>query len=127
MSLCGHGTAIVWIIPVPRTQIPISLIDQSEPRASLPRVLFGRRYLCLQPQLEVIMQNGGVIRRNRKAKMAHRIHLPQRSRTYRLTDSPDTPRSHACAASVFTLGCHIIRYLNPVISPGAFSAFFDKP
>src|SRR3984885_1645396 len=32
-----------------------------------------------------------------------------------------SPRSHACAASVFTLGCQIIRYLKPVISPGAFS------
>src|SRR5580693_1445154 len=31
-----------------------------------------------------------------------------------------SPRSQACAASVFTLGCQIIRYLNPVISPGAF-------
>jgi hypothetical protein len=31
-----------------------------------------------------------------------------------------TPRSHACAASVFTLGCQTIRYLKPVSSPGAF-------
>src|SRR5579859_3444689 len=31
-----------------------------------------------------------------------------------------SPRSHACAASVFTLGCQIIRYLKPVISAGAF-------
>jgi hypothetical protein len=31
-----------------------------------------------------------------------------------------SPRIQACAASVFTRGCQIIRYLNPVISPGAF-------
>ena len=31
-----------------------------------PLVLFGRRYFCLQPQLEVLMQDGSVIRRNRK-------------------------------------------------------------
>src|SRR5438309_11694292 len=29
-------------------------------------VLFGRKYFCLQPQLEVFMQDGSVIRRNRK-------------------------------------------------------------
>jgi hypothetical protein len=32
-----------------------------------------------------------------------------------------SPRSHACAASVLTRGCQIIRYLKPVITPGAFS------
>jgi hypothetical protein len=30
-----------------------------------------------------------------------------------------SPRSHACAASVFTLGCQIIKYLKPVSSQGA--------
>ena len=32
----------------------------------LPFALLRRRYLCLQPQLEVNMQNGSIIRRNRK-------------------------------------------------------------
>src|ERR1700729_2887820 len=37
-----------------------------------------------------------------------------------------SPRSHACAASVLTRGCQIIRYLKPVISPGAFSTLIFR-
>ena len=41
-------------------------IDHSEPRLPFPSSFCGEDNLCLQPQLEVMMQNGSVIRRNRK-------------------------------------------------------------
>src|ERR1700728_1069199 len=37
-----------------------------------------------------------------------------------------SPRSQACAASVLTRGCQIIRYLKPVISAGALSTLIRR-